>query len=315
MPRRGAGLSGRREAAALAVGAASAVGVLAVGVIALAHATGRRHDAAILQGFTGLDRSRVDPVLRVVAVAVDPLPFCCVAVVLLGACLAHRRVWRAIAVMTVLIGSGATAQVLKQLLAQPRRPSFDAGFGGENFHWPSGHATAATALAICAVIVAPPAWRVLVAVVAGGCALAVAYATLALAWHYPSEVLAGILLAGAWGLTALGFLARHEPADPATWTPRAPRSAIALGAVVACIATAIVTAAASPLPISESDRVGLAVSTMLIATLTIALLAATIVLAPPDSEYDEFDWPTPTTSIEPRDGPEPTPAGSTSTSG
>jgi membrane-associated phospholipid phosphatase len=46
--------------------------------------------------------------------------------------------------------------------------------------WPSGHGTAALTIGLCAVVVAPPAWRAAVAVVGGAFAVGLAYATIAL---------------------------------------------------------------------------------------------------------------------------------------
>jgi hypothetical protein len=185
------------------------------------------------------------------------------------------------AVLTILIGSGATAQALKLLIDGVREPSIDAG-PFEHFHWPSGHATAATAVAVCAVIVAPAAKRVVVALIAGCWALAVAYATLALTWHYPSEVLAGILVAGVWAMAALAGLARYEPTDPRLRAPSPPPAAMALIAGLAGAAAAIVTAAAATEPLAVADRVALALCTILVAVLTLGLSTACAILAPPE---------------------------------
>jgi hypothetical protein len=79
-------------------------------------------------------------------------------------------------------------------------------------------------------MVAPPAWRVAVGLVGGGATIGLAYATLALAWHYPSDVLAGYLLAGLGAFVAIAILQRIEVADPeparppglAVYQPREP---------------------------------------------------------------------------------------------
>ena len=68
-------------------------------------------------------------------------------------------------------------------------------------------------VALCAVLVAPPAYRAAVAF-AGFCiTIALAYATLGLTWHYPSDVVAGFLVAGLWVALAIVGLRRVE-ADP-----------------------------------------------------------------------------------------------------
>jgi hypothetical protein len=134
------------------------------------------------------------------------------------------------------------------------------------------------------VIVAPAAKRVVVALIAGCWALAVAYATLALTWHYPSEVLAGILLAGAWAMATLAGLARFETTDPRLGVPSPPRAAMALTAGLALAAAAIVTAAAAAEPLAVADRVALALCTMLVAVLTLGLPIAAAMLAPPEPD-------------------------------
>jgi hypothetical protein len=96
-------------------------------------------------------------------------------------------------------------------------------------------------LALCAVLVAPPAARAVVAAVAGLGAAAVGYGLVILAFHYPSDVLAGYLVAGAWTAAALAALrtveARRSVERAATTGPDvrvllglAAAPAVALGA-------------------------------------------------------------------------------------
>jgi membrane-associated phospholipid phosphatase len=285
-----------RAAAALAIAGGSAAGVVVTGVSALAFEPGRRRDAVMLEGFFALDRSIIEPLLRVLALSVEPVPFAC-ALLVLTACAARRSRRRTMAVLVILIGSGVTAQLLKLAIDGRREPNFDTG-PFEQLHWPSGHATAATAVAICAVIVAPAAKRIVVALVAGCWALAVAYATLALTWHYPSEVLAGILLAGAWAMAGVAWLARHEPADPTSEAAEPPPSAMTFTAGAAWAATAIVTAAAFSEPLAVADRAALAVCTLLMAVLTFGLPIAAAILTPPEAVRADVDRPA-ATAAEP----------------
>jgi membrane-associated phospholipid phosphatase len=273
---------GRRERLALGTAVASFVGMAAVGVLALAFETGLRRDAAMLQAFTGLDRSRINPEIRAIALSVDPVPYACAGLVLVGACLVRRRVWRAAAVATVLLGSGASAQVLKHMLATPRVPSFGSGFRVEDIGWPSGHAAAATALAFCSVIVVPPGWRTVVALAGGAYAVVMAHATLALTWHYPSEVLGGLLLAGVWGGATLAALAPLEGDRADAALPRPPSWLITGSAAAACGAAAIVAVASDAVPVGTGDRAAAALCAFTIGALTFALLVVAVVAAPPD---------------------------------
>jgi membrane-associated phospholipid phosphatase len=281
----------RRERLSLGAALAAAVGLAAVGVLGLAFETGRRRDAVMLEAFTGLDRSSIDAAIRVLALSVNPVPYSCVGLVLLASCLKRRLVWRAAAVAAVLVGSGAAAQVLKQLLDTPRIPSFNARFGVENIGWPSGHATAATALVMCAVIVAPPAWRAAVALAGGAWAVALAHATLALTWHYPSEVLGGVLLGGAWGATALLALARLDTAPVESPLPAPPRWLVAGAAGASCVAAAVVAAASESVGLGAADRWATALCAFAIAALIFGFLALAVVAAPAeDADEGGVPW-------------------------
>ena len=81
------------------------------------------------------------------------------------------------------------------------RCSADSQIGAAS--WPSGHSTAAMALALCAVLVARAALAAVAAALGGAYAVAVGFAVVLLGWHYPSDVLGGYLMAGTW--TALGL--------------------------------------------------------------------------------------------------------------
>jgi membrane-associated phospholipid phosphatase len=190
---------------------ACAVGLAVVGWLALDVPAAQDRDVAILHGFTGLDRPRVSGGLEVVGRIVDPLPYALGGLACIAVAIARRRPWHALAAGTVLVATGLSAQALKHLFAEQRFVPWLGRGQIDPASWPSGHATAAMTLALCAVMVAPPAWRGPVALLGGACAIGVAYATLALAWHYPSDVLAGFLLAGLWVSLAVGVLQRVEP--------------------------------------------------------------------------------------------------------
>jgi membrane-associated phospholipid phosphatase len=99
--------------------------------------------------------------------------------------------------------------------------------------WPSGHATAATALVLCAVLVAPRRLRPLLAALGVTFAAAVGVSLLILAWHLPSDVLGGYLLGALWMALALAGL-RAADAHTRSVRPRgslaAPTAARGVGA-------------------------------------------------------------------------------------
>ena len=103
-----------------------------------------------------------------------------------------------LAALALIVPAGAAlcTGVLKHTLAQSRVCMCLADDRVGSGAWPSGHATMATALVLAAVIVAAPRWRSRVALVGGGALAAFYGALLVMGWHYPSDVLGGLLAPG-----------------------------------------------------------------------------------------------------------------------
>ena len=159
--------------------------------------------------------------------------------------LLRRRPRVAVMIALVLLGANETTELLKPLLAAPRDPG---PFGVlYNATWPSGHATAAMSLALCMVIAAPARWRPAVAAAMAAFAIAVSYSFLELAWHYPSDVLGGFLVAGTWTLLGVAGLSIYEArrvggfAEAAARRPRfSVAEALAPTGVVMAVAVVLV---------------------------------------------------------------------------
>jgi membrane-associated phospholipid phosphatase len=269
----------RRQTIALAAAAACGLGLVAVAVLALAVHAGHERDAAVLHGFAGLYRPTVDSEIEVTARLADPLPYALVGLLCVAVALARRRTWRAVAVVAVLVGTGVTGQALKHLLAQPRYADWLRFAQIDEASWPSGHATAAMTLALCAVMVSPPAWRIVTALVGGAASVALAYATLALAWHYPSDVLSGFLLAGLWVSLALAVLQELEADDPQPERPPPLRTLVAVGGAGVLAAGAAVGAASERVTLYPAERATAVAGALAIAATALALLATTVVIA------------------------------------
>jgi membrane-associated phospholipid phosphatase len=269
----------RDRRVALAVGAAvtCGVGLVGIGLAAFSLTSGHDRDVATLHGFAGLYRSWLDREIEVTARIADPLPYALVGLACIGVALARWRVPRAIAVGVIFVGTGVSDQILKHALAQPRF-AWWLGFGQiDSASWPSGHSTAALTMALCAVMVAPPAWRVAVGLIGGAATIALAYATLALAWHWPSDVLAGYLLAGLWVFGAIIVLQRIEVADPEPARPPGFAALIVLGAAVAGAATLIAADATNRIALSGDDRSTAIVGAAAIAAMPLAVIIATVI--------------------------------------
>jgi membrane-associated phospholipid phosphatase len=120
--------------------------------------------------------------------------------------LKRHRPRAALAAVFVVAGANLTTQLFKTLLAHPR---FEALLGYEQIganSFPSGHTTAVASLAIAFAFVVPREWRPAVGLVGTGLVVAIGCSVMALDWHYPSDVIGGILVAAGWGFAALAGL-------------------------------------------------------------------------------------------------------------
>jgi membrane-associated phospholipid phosphatase len=179
-------------------------------------------DAATLQGFVDLNRPRVTTLLSHVAHLADPGPYGLIGLALVVIALIRRRRRVAVAIVIVLIGSAVTTESLKPLLSHPRPQEWLGKGQIAAASWPSGHATAAMALALCGVLAVPARWRPAAATAGGLFALAVAYSILVLGWHFPSDVIGGYLVAGLWTSLAAAAIFRLDELRPPTTVPKRP---------------------------------------------------------------------------------------------
>lgn len=196
----------------------------------VAHYVGvvKRADVSILGGFAELHRPRLDDVTHFVAQLCNPHPYVVLAAVPVLVALARGRPRVAITVGAIMLAANETTQLLKPLLAGPRDTV--AWDPITNASWPSGHATAAMSLALCAVIAVPARRRPVVAAVMSGFAIAVCYSFLELGWHYPSDVLGGFLVAATWALLGAAGLSLYEARRPsAVRAETADRPAFSIG--------------------------------------------------------------------------------------
>jgi membrane-associated phospholipid phosphatase len=193
-------------AAALWLAALCLAGLAATWVVAALVPITHAKDAVALYDFTrlGIGRPRVDLLANHLLDLLEPGLYTVWAIALVALALLRRRPRLALAVAVVLPLAPLSAEVLKPLLAHPHAYS-----GLKNItaaSWPSGHATAAMTLALCAVLVSPYALRPLVAALGTGFVAGVGISLLILAWHMPSDVFGGYLLAGLWVSLALAVV-------------------------------------------------------------------------------------------------------------
>jgi membrane-associated phospholipid phosphatase len=273
----------RQPRIALLGALACLVALVAVWVSAHLAAFGRSLDTATLLGFVDLHSPRIDQLASDVGQLADPRPFLVAGAVLVAVALARGRPRTAAALPVILLGANVTTQLLKPALADPRVTSAIADTHIQAASWPSGHSTGAMSLALCAVLVSSPRRRPLVAALGGIFAVAVGYSTLVLAWHFPSDVLAGFLVATLW--TTLGVAALWAAAD--RWPERAGRgreTVLRVGEAVtpSALTAAAATACAGAVALARPDATlayAQAHTVFVVGAVAIALLGATLAAA------------------------------------
>jgi membrane-associated phospholipid phosphatase len=228
MPQRRLARQAQRPGAAgaLVVAALCVVALALVWVVAELVPAVQLKDAAALHDFTLLSRPRVDGVANFLLHLLDPLQFVLWGTALVAIAIARERPRVALAVIAIMTLAPLTSETLKPLLAHHHLSVGGAYVGAAS--WPSGHSTAALALVYSAVLVAPARLRPLVASVGAVFAAAVGCALLILAWHMPSDVIGGYLVATLWTALAVAALrgasrrrpTRERPGPTAAQPPR-----------------------------------------------------------------------------------------------
>jgi membrane-associated phospholipid phosphatase len=121
--------------------------------------------------------------------------------------LRYGRRREVLAAIVVVAGANVTTQLLKTTLEHVRNKAVEHGMG---LPWPdsfpSGHTTAAASIAVALLLVAPAAYRLTAAVAGLAIVAAVGLSVVILGWHYPSDVLGGLLVVGTWAFAALAWL-------------------------------------------------------------------------------------------------------------
>jgi membrane-associated phospholipid phosphatase len=234
----------------------------------------RSVDAAATAGWDAAGDTTFGALTRRMAHLCDAEPYCVLGVALIGIALLRGRIARAGAVAVLLVATGLTTQLLKSSLGSPRGGQI---LGLELGSWPSGHATAAMTLALCAVLVAPRAWRGLVALGGAGFALAVGLGVLVMEWHLPTDVAGGYLVAMGWTLLAVAALRRVEGPAGATAPGASERWGwITVAAVVGIAAASVHVGSIASFAFDYTWATAIAALLLVLAVALAASLAATL---------------------------------------
>jgi membrane-associated phospholipid phosphatase len=179
-------------------------------VLAYASPGARWLDASALSGFIELQGDHLGALADRLADLGDPGPVILFAGALSALAAARGRLRQALAIPVLIGATSVSSQVLKSLLAYPRDDALVFGGHVNPAAFPSGHSTAAMALAACAVLAAPRGARPIAAGLGALLALAVGYSVVTVGWHYPSDVVGGYLLATIWTLVIVAALQAAE---------------------------------------------------------------------------------------------------------
>jgi membrane-associated phospholipid phosphatase len=195
----------RRVKAPLAAWIGCALALTLLALVAYGIDAAQLHDARLKERFSAREESGLGSLADLLVHLGDPLPLLLMLTLACGIALARRRPRDALAAVTVVAGANLTTQLLKALFSHPR---FQSALGADQLGevpFPSGHVTAATSIAIAFAFVVPSAALVPVAAL-GTCLVAVVgCSVMVLGWHFPSDVLGGILVAGGWGFAVLAL--------------------------------------------------------------------------------------------------------------
>ncbi|MGD9734676.1 MAG: phosphatase PAP2 family protein [Solirubrobacterales bacterium] len=173
-----------------------------------------RLDRSLLVHLDRPDGSRSHELFSQVAHLCDPLPFALILAAIVAIGVGARRIRETVVALVLVAGATLTTQVLKQLLDHSR---FEIQYGLHqplSDAFPSGHATAAAALAAALLLVVPPRLRPLAAGAGAAFAGAVGIAVVVIQWHYPSDVVGGLLVVASWTFAAIAALRLLSPRGP-----------------------------------------------------------------------------------------------------
>jgi len=196
------------------VGAADAVGVVALWRFFVRTERGQEIDTIALTG-NSIGQRRVGIITDTVLNTMSVVSIAAAIAAVVFIALLRGRIGLALVSLLFIAGANLTTQVLKAGLYRPIYGVDEARDQAGN-SFPSGHTTAAAAVAVALVFVLPARVRGIGAVLGAAFAGLVGVATLSAGWHRPSDAVAAMLVVGGWACLAglvLLFLRRPDADD------------------------------------------------------------------------------------------------------
>jgi hypothetical protein len=234
----------RQVSRRLVVAAVIALVLVVVDYLLLVHTSlGQRFDNAALRGATQQATStRLGDISRLRRITADSFAIVLLAIVGFGWLRRRPRLG-----ISVAVAAGVTVIVTDllriHLLSRPHLVASDAVNPANTF--PSGHTATAVTCALALVVVAPPAWRGICAVLAGSYAWVTAAAVQTAGWHRPSDAIGAAFL----GFAAVALVAALVSAKRPTGTGRR------LGHVPAFVVLAVVWLVTAAIAVRSMIRV------------------------------------------------------------
>lgn len=198
------------------------LGLLGLGAVAYEVTAAGNLDASLLGSIGEWEDGPLFPLAHAFSRLCEPGPYMLLVLVLLAVgLLAHRR--REVAIATVLlVGTNLSALVLKHLLEHPRFHA-EIAFQPWPNSFPSGHTTAAAALAAAFVVIVVPRLRPLAVIAGLAFALGIGISMVIIYAHYPSDVLGAYLLVASWCF-AVAAAVRFKGTSSSRGSSRSSRS-------------------------------------------------------------------------------------------
>jgi len=277
----------RRLATRLLVAAAvAALACAAIYVLFVYTAIGQRFDnAALLGARQQLPATRISDTDQLQRITADS--FLLVLVLIVGFGWVRRRPRLGISVAVAAAFSVLFTDLLRRVVLG--RPALvDNALVQAYNTYPSGHTATAISCALALVVVSPPSWRGISAVVAGSFAWFTAAAVQTAGWHRPSDAIGAAFLSFAAVAIMAAVIARYRPVGTGHRLGHVPAFAVLSVVWLYCLAAGALNAervlrflanndAAAPTPpgiLSDAYRV----STNLTIVAVVSLLATLLLL-------------------------------------
>ena len=197
------------------VGAADVVGVIGLWGFFVRSEHGQVIDTIALTG-NSIGQRRVGIITDTVLNTMSVVSIAAAIAAVVFIALLRGRVGLALVSLLFIAGANLTTQVLKAGLYRPMY-GVDKVRDQVGNSFPSGHTTAAAAVAVALVFVLPSRVRGVGAVLGAAFAGLVGVATLSAGWHRPSDAIAAMLVVGGWACAAglVLLVLRRRAADQA----------------------------------------------------------------------------------------------------